>query len=84
MSGLRNIICRECGATGRTDDTDPCPGLCPLCFAAAMGRSFNGVPVPYTSDPAERRIIVEKLRAIGMTKAYIESMFGVVDDMEVQ
>ena len=28
----RIVTCRECGARGLEDETDPCPGLCPRCL----------------------------------------------------
>jgi hypothetical protein len=81
VSDLQDVICRECGATGYTEVArDPCPGLCPSCFAAALRRSFDEIPIPPTTDPAEKAIIREKLRAIGVTSFFIDMFVELAED----
>jgi hypothetical protein len=32
----RTVRCTVCGAPGEEDETDPCPGVCPLCFEGLL------------------------------------------------
>lgn len=36
MIGRERVVCRVCGDWGYEDAGDPCPGLCPPCFDAAL------------------------------------------------
>jgi len=33
---VRTVRCTVCGASGEEDETDPCPGVCPLCFEGLL------------------------------------------------
>ncbi len=77
------VECRDCGAIGTEDETDPAPGLCPRCLAARMDVATIYVAHLATIWPPQDvlgwagRYLVEKA---GLTEsaaaAFVEELAG--------
>jgi hypothetical protein len=71
--------CRDCGAEGIEDGSDPAPGLCPTCYDRKMAAI-----APFITEATSLDELRRLLKMAGMTETTITAAFAEYFPKEVQ